>query len=368
MKITVITARFSISGVPLAQIRLARALAQAGHDVEVIFGYVGPGLVVPDIPGVKLTDLGTPTVRRMFGAVRTHLLTRKPDVIFTAEDHLNALVYLVAILTRSRAKISGSSRVTPFDTYSNKPFSKRWVLKQVMRAVSWRADALTCVSKDMVKQYQEVFGRTRHVCIYNIVDDVASRARMEEPLDDPWVLEPGPPLVAAAGSLQPWKGFTDLVRAIRVLRDAGRDVRLMILGEGPQRGELEALIARLGLGDRVRLLGHIANPLKYFRRAQVFALSSTVEGLPNVLVEAMMCGCTPVSTNCPTGPSEVLQDGRFGILVPVGDPDAMAQGIADALDRPLAPSLLDQAVLPFEESTVMARHLEVLGLDRPAGA
>ena len=104
------------------------------------------------------------------------------------------------------------------------------------------------------------------------------------------------------------------------------------------------------------------NPLKYYAQSDVFVLSSLVEGLPNVLVEAMMCGCTAVSTDCPTGPREVLRDGKFGYLVPVRDPEAMAAAIQKALDYPTPASLLAEAVSPFEVNTVIDRHFEVLGL------
>jgi glycosyltransferase involved in cell wall biosynthesis len=149
-----------------------------------------------------------------------------------------------------------------------------------------------------------------------------------------------------------------------ILRDRGVDIRFAILGDGPLRGELEALIERRGLEDRVRLIGRVANPLKYFARADIFVLSSLVEGLPNVLVEAMMCGCTPVSTDCPTGPREVLQGGRFGYLVAMQDPAALADGIAKALAQPIEPERLSEAVLPFGEQIVLARHFELLGLSQ----
>ena len=136
----------------------------------------------------------------------------------------------------------------------------------------------------------------------------------------------------------------------------------MILGDGPLRSDLEELIVELNLSKVVSLLGYVENPLKYFMRAAVFVLSSHVEGLPNVLVEAMMCGCTPVSTDCPTGPREVLQDGKYGYLVPVGDPVGIAGGIEQALDRPIPKWLLADAVLPFEEGAVLRRHFELLGL------
>jgi glycosyltransferase involved in cell wall biosynthesis len=364
MKICVVTPLFAIAGVPLAQLRFARALADKGHDVDLVIGRIDPQYHLPEIPGVNVLLWKKQQVRGMLLPLWRYLRSAKPDVLFSAEDHLNSIVLLAAIASGSKAKVSGSSRVTPFDTYSNVPFTKRWVLKQLMRAVMWRADALTCVSKDMVEQYRRVFDSPPHVCVYNIVDDSRSRLRMKEAVDHEWLLRKDYPVLVAAGRLAPWKGFADLIRAMKEL-SYRRQARLLILGDGPLRSELQALIVELGLSDVVRLLGYVENPLKYFARADVFVLSSHVEGLPNVLVEAMMCGCTPVSTDCPTGPREVLQDGKYGYLVPMRDPVAMAAGIEQALDRPIPKSLLDEAVRPFEEGSVLARHFEVLNL--PAG-
>ena len=361
MKISLITPRFAIAGVPLAQIRFARALVKRGHDVTLVIGYVAPEYELPLMPDVNLTVWNYPKVRGMLWSLVHYLRAEKPDVIFSAEDHLNTLVLIAAWLARSKAKISGSSRVTPFDTYSNTIFSKRWVLKQLARFVMRRTDALTCVSQDMVGQYRKVFASPPHVCVYNIVDDAYSRNRMREPVDHPWLCDKPMPVLVAAGRLASWKGFADLIEAVALLK-GHRQFRLMILGDGPLRAALQNLIESRGLVDTVELLGYVENPLKYFARANVFVLSSLVEGMPNVLVEAMMCGCTPVSTDCPTGPRELLQDGKYGYLVPMRNPQAMAAAIERALDNPIPKELLDEAVAPFEENRVIDRHFEVLGL------
>src|SRR5437899_3292065 len=125
LKVTVVTPRYSISGVPLAQTRFARALASKGHDVEFIIGRMDDGLNLPQIPGAKVKALGLPNVRSMFFPIWEHLRNAKPEIIFSAEDHLNTLILMVVILSGSRVKVSGSSRVTPFDTYSNRIFTKR---------------------------------------------------------------------------------------------------------------------------------------------------------------------------------------------------------------------------------------------------
>ena len=361
MKICVIAARYALSGVPLAQLRFARALAAMGHDVELIFGLINPGYNLPKIDGVSVRVLNKSRVIGMILPMMQYFKKRSPDVVFSAGDHLNVVVLLAAFMSGSKAKISCSSRVTPFDTYSNLPFTKRWILKFFMRAVMPRADALTCVSKDMVAQYRQVFQLPPHICIYNIICDDNSQKKMNEPVDEKWFTGKSEPIVVAAGLLEPWKGFADLIHAMAVLLNTRR-AKLIILGDGSLRTELQALINELDLAHAVKLLGYVENPLRYFSRSDIFVLSSYVEGMPNVLVEAMMCGCTPVSTNCPTGPRELLQDGKYGYLVPVSDPVAMAAGISQAIDNPVAVSFLHDAVKPFSEKEVIANHFDVLGI------
>ena len=254
MKISVITPRYAIAGVPLAQIRFARALATKGHDVDLIFGCIDETYQLPPIPGVNVINLVRPKVRGMFIPLLQYLRRKKPEVIFSAEDHLTVIVLLAAIVTRSKAIISGSSRVIPYDAeaYSKKLGTKGWCLKKVMEMVMWRADALTCVSKDMVGLYKSVFENAPHVYAYNIIVNDDLYARMREPLNHEWFLYRDCPIVVAAGALAAPKGFADLIQAMGLLNRKQR-VRLLILGDGPQRPELETLIVSLGLTDLVSL-------------------------------------------------------------------------------------------------------------------
>jgi hypothetical protein len=205
MKICVVTPRYAIAGVPLAQLRFARVLADKGHDVDLLIGYIDPQYQFPEVASVNVLKMSCRNVRGMFFPLRRYLRTAMPDVVFSAEDHLNSVVLLAAITCGSKAKISCSSRVTPFDTYSNVPLTKRWILKHLVRAVMWRADALTCVSKDMVDQYRRVFNPAPHVCIYNIVDDRHSRLRLQESVEHGWFLRRDCPVLIAAGTLASWK-------------------------------------------------------------------------------------------------------------------------------------------------------------------
>jgi glycosyltransferase involved in cell wall biosynthesis len=362
MKICVITSRFGLSGVPLAQLKFSRALSSAGHDVNYMIGHINEGAQLPVINDVNVHLLNKKRVLYILIPFIKYLKKEKPDIVFTAGDHLNGIVLLAAIISGSKVKVSGSSRVTPYDTYSKIPFTKRWVLKLFLRAVMPRADALTCVSKDMVEQYNHVFKSPPHVCVYNIIDDRHSRKMMEESVEDSQFHNKKDPLIVAAGTLEPWKGFSDLILAMKYLTETTK-AKLVIFGDGSLKATLQAQIDDLNLGETVKLFGNVENPFKYFRHADVFVLSSYVEGLPNVLVEAMMCGCTPVSTDCPTGPREVLDSGKYGYLVPVKDPVNMAIAIQAAIEFPISRDLLDEVIQPFSEYEVLKKHFEVLGIN-----
>lgn len=361
MKFTVIVARYAITGVPLAQARLACALAERGYQVDLIIGFVADDLNVPKLDGVSVINLDKPKARNILFEMVRYLKREKPDVIFSAEDHLNAIVTASALLSGSKVKITGSSRVNPFDTYSQKILSKRWALKKIMGALMWRVNVLTCVSKAMVDQYRTLFHNAPHVCVYNIVDTPAAHARIAEPVDHPWFNDLTVPVLVAAGQLGPWKGFSDLISAVHIVSKK-QPVRLSIFGEGAQRAELQSLIDRLGMSESIKLEGHVKNPLKYFAHANVFVLSSLFEGMPNVMIEAMLAGCTPVATDCPTGPREILESSRYGYLVPMNDTAALAAGIESALRNPVPAEVLAEAIKPFQEDAVLAEHFRLLGI------
>jgi glycosyltransferase involved in cell wall biosynthesis len=361
-RIAFFIARHSRSGVPLAQMRLAKAFHRQGFPVDFVVAHVPEGLAPPSADGIRVIVLERARAAAAFFPICRYLRSTRPGVVFSAEDHMNFVVTAAMLATGSPAKLSVSSRVTPFDTYSNRLFTKRWLLKQIATPLGRRADALVCVSRDMIAQYVSIFGPRPFQCIYNVICDQESAARMQQPVqDEPWLQDKSVPVVISAGRLAPEKGFPDLIRAIRIVGES-RPVRLLILGEGPLAAELEALIDAQGLRDAIKLIGFRSNPHQYFRHANVFVLSSYVEGLPNVLVEAMECGCTPVATDCPTGPREVLQDGKYGALVPVRDPAAMAAAIIAALDHPVSPELLREAIQPFTEAQVIQRHRASLGI------
>ena len=164
--------------------------------------------------------------------------------------------------------------------------------------------------------------------------------------DHPWMTDGGPPVILSVGRLARVKDFPTLLRAIQQV-SMNRPIRLIILGEGSWRKRLENMVCKLGVEAFVSLPGWVANPYSFMSRASVLVLSSKREGLGNVLIEAMACGCPCVSTNCPAGPAEILDGGRFGPLVPVGNATALAVAVESVLDCPPDKSMLLERASDF---------------------
>lgn len=365
MKIAVTVLSFDLSGVPLAQLRLAGALASNGFDVDFVIGSIDPDVIVKVPEGVCLQILGVAQARRLVMPMTRYLQRAQPDIIFTAQDHMNIVVSLSAIVARSRARISASSRITPLDAYSDVPLTKKWVMKHVARLAWLRINVLTCVSEGMVTEYRRMFPGARHERVYNIVDEtaIAERDDAESPGIASSSITAPERLLVSAGYLAPWKGFDILLRAMALVpRDL--NVRLLVLGDGPQRTELEELTSNLGIGDRVDFIGYVSNPAPYYRAASIFVHAARTESFGNVLVEAMLCGCTVVATDCPTGPGEILERGRYGYLVPTEDPASLADGIQRALQNPVTREKLSESVARFRSDVIVSHHLKLLGVDQ----
>lgn len=166
------------------------------------------------------------------------------------------------------------------------------------------------------------------------------------------------------GRLVKQKDFSTLVRAFALVQQRC-PVRLMILGDVDKREpsikpQLEALVRELGLENEVALPGFVENPYNYMAKADVFVLSSIYEGFGNVVAEALATGTSVVSTNCESGPAEILENGKYGRLVPVGDAEALANGILATLSNPTDSEILQQRSQAFSVDRVVDQYLEVL--------
>ena len=226
-----------------------------------------------------------------------------------------------------------------------------------LRCLAGHAAQFVGVSRGASERLAAVVGVPHEdiTTIYNPVVTRALREGMAERPSHPWLLDGGAPVVLAVGRLEKPKDFPTLIKAFAQLASR-RPCRLIILGEGKERKKLEGLVQGLKVNDRVSLPGWVDNPFAYMSRASLFVVSSIYEGLSMVLVEALACGCPCVSTDCPAGPAEVLQDGKLGPLVAVGDEVGLAEAMDRILDRPPDRQMLQRRAEDFSVDTVASAY------------
>jgi glycosyltransferase involved in cell wall biosynthesis len=314
---------------------LARGLLERGARVELVLSKAeGPFLSeVP--PQLRVVDLGARRVRFGFVRLVSYLRETRPSALLVGLNHANVMAVVARAISRTPTRIVltvHNHLSTAIDRAGT--WRARVAAPWMMQIAYPRADSIVAVSEGVASDLANVIripeGKLRF--IYNPIVTRDLFLRAEEDPGHRWFDAGEPPVILGVGSFSSsgQKDFPTLIRAFAELR-AERDARLIILGDGEQRPALERLIEQLGLGDYADLPGFVANPFAYMRRAAVFALSSRWEGLPTVLVEAMACGTPSVATDCPSGPREILDHGRWGTLVPVGDASALARGLDAAL-------------------------------------
>ena len=225
---------------------------------------------------------------------------------------------------------------------------RRWAHRVAWaRRLYPRADAIVAVSNGVADDLAQTLGlaRTRITTIYNPVDTAALRQRAAEPVEHPWFAATEPPVILAVGRLVREKNFGALIEAFAaLLQRHDSDARLVIVGEGEERGALQARIGVLGLTDRIHLAGWRDNPYALMSASAMLVVSSLFEGLGMVLIEAMACSCAVVSVDCPSGPAEILADGCYGQLVPMHDINTLAEAMHQTLTTPPdKPVLIERA-------------------------
>jgi glycosyltransferase involved in cell wall biosynthesis len=293
-----------------------------------------------------------------------YLRRRRPRALLTAGHRLNRVALAARALARVDTRIV--IRMGMSLTAKGQEMSPR-ARRRLFRSMRWwypRADAVVAPSEGVGADLVSLAGvdpERLHVIPNPIVTprlpELAGR-----PVNDPWFAPGGPSVILGVGALEPRKDFATLLRACAHLRGDGRALRLLVLGEGPERSRLEGLAAELGMAETCRLPGHVGNPYPYMARAAALVLSSRREGSGAVVVEALACGTPVVATDCPSGPRESLGDGRYGPLVPVGDAAALARAIARVLDDPPPADLLRDGARRFDARHSAARYLDALGL------
>ena len=283
--------------------------------------------------------------------IAAYLDHERPDALLAMLTPSVAAATMATKLARHRVRIVG--------TLHNQVRSGRWLRRA--RCAYPHADAAVGVSRGVASDLTELVGVPvgRVHTIYNPVVSEALVRDIDQPCGHPWLDDSDQQVILAAGRLSEQKDFSTLLTAFARLR--GRcPSRLIVLGKGHLRLVLEAQAKELRIAEHVDFPGFVRNPCAFMAKANLFVLSSRHEGLPTVLIEAMACGCPVVSTDCPFGPDEILEGGRWGELVPVGDAKALSEAMLRTLENPHPREALRKRASVFGIEQAVARYENLL--------
>ena len=311
---------------------LANALVDRGFKIDLLLASATGAYLEELSKQMNVIDFNTSRILPSFVPLATYLRHHRPEVLLSSMRHANLIALSAKQVARVQTRVVVSERNDPLGACGSQKRLNSSLIRAVCRFLYRTADRVHAVSSGVADSLcqQLKLPLSRVDVVYNPIPlkeinrlAVASAQLPNVDLDDR-------PLISAAGRLSTQKDFAMLIRAFKRVRQEC-DSRLVIMGEGKNRPELEALIAKYSLENDVLLPGFISNPFAIMRQSDLFVLSSRWEGLPNVLIQAMAVGTPVVSTDCKSGPAEILENGKWGRLVPVGDTDALAKAMLDTL-------------------------------------
>jgi glycosyltransferase involved in cell wall biosynthesis len=344
-----------------SMLNLAHGLAECGYKVDLVLAQLeGPFLA--HVRGtVRVVDLRASRTLTSLPALVRYLQREQPEAMLSVFGYVNIVALWAWRLAHVRTRLFVNEQNTVSLEAGNASSRRGRLTPRLIKHFYPWANGIVVVSQGVRSDLAQLMNisNERITVIHNpSVVRAEVQEKAQAPLDHPWFKPDQPPVLLAVGRLQMQKDYPTLIRAFAQVRQT-QPVRLLILGEGKERPMLEALIKELGLEQDVSLPGFVLNPYAYMAHATLFVLSSRWEGLPTVLIEALCCGTPVVSTDCPSGPREILRDGEYGQLVPVGEVNALARTIKTTLAAKMSnpPS---ESWQPYELETVVSQYTNLL--------
>lgn len=350
-------------GAERVMVTLANGFAERGHCVDLVIAKAQGPYLAEVAPGVRVIDLKRNRVLTSLFSLARYLRRERPEAMLSALSHANIIAILARKVARVSMRLTVSEHSAPSHSLSGKGVAA--LLRALIRALYPQTDAVICVSNGARQELCELFDLHSELvhCVYNPLDVERIQSMMNQRVALDELPQDGIPIILAAGRLTAAKDYPNLLAAFAKLRDQ-RAAKLVILGVGEEEDSLKALSRTLGLDDEVVFAGFQENPFAWMRACDLYVLSSRWEGLPGALLEALACGVRVVSTDCRTGPNEILEDGKWGRLVPVNDPETLAQAMAAALDDPNPPDVAQRAE-DFRRHRAITRYENImLSLER----
>jgi glycosyltransferase involved in cell wall biosynthesis len=350
-------------GIQRVFINLARGFVERGLSVDLVQASPDDELrhAVPD--GVRVIDLNAGRALFSLLPLVKYVRRERPQIVISGATQTNIIAVWAKRLARIPVKVVLTEHNVISAITADAPMVRTRMTPFLVRRFYPWADELIAVSQGSAEDLSRTLAnpsRKVHV-IYNPIIGPEFWQRAAAPLNDSRIVSDTRPMVLAVGRLHYHKDYPTLLRAFAILRRS-IDARLVFLGDGEERRALETLTQELELETSVSFLGNVPNPLPYMKWAKVLALSSVVEALPTVLIEALAMNLPIVAADCPTGPREILCGGAYGTLVPVGDHERMAKSLLDVLRAANAPAIPRRALERFQQDHVIEQYLAVMGV------
>ncbi len=343
---------------------LANGFLKEGLEVDLLVRRTKENLIGDLAPGIRTLDLGSSNAAIQLAKLAWYLRRKRPQALITHRIRENTLCLrargLVAGKTRIFSVIHGPMSVK---LKNLRPSKRKRRLKDLQKYYPLN-DGLIAISRATAEDTRDLL-RLPPEKIWTIpnpaFDDTLFHLA-QEPVDHPFFSQPGVKVILGVGRLEKEKDFPTLIKAFSILVSRDRSCRLLILGEGSLRPQLEGLIRELDLQGLIDMPGFVKNPYAYMKRAHLVALSSTWDALPTVLIEALALGTPVVSTSCGPGPEEILEQGRLGMLVPPKEAEALARAMEASLSSPPDREALRSGAMRYHASRVIPLYLRTLGL------
>ena len=340
-------------------LRLVEGMIRSGRNVDLVL-VTASGAFMNSIPaGTRVIDLKKKRVLQSIFAFVRYLKRERPTSVLASLHHINLASIIAVRLSgvNTNLVICEHNQITQKISHARGFFSR--LTYRAVKVLYPFADDIIAVSQGVADDLVAFAGLKENAVkvVYNPVYQESMHEKAAAAPSHPWFLAREVPTLLAMGRLHTQKGFDILLHAFKQVRST-TPCRLVIVGEGDERRDLTALSEQLGLTDDVSFPGFIQNPFALMSRADLFVMSSRWEGLPTVLIEALACGATIVSTDCPSGPREILDNGRYGTLVPTNDADALAEAMLQALSAPRKSH--SERAKDFSDTASVSRYLEVL--------
>ena len=336
---------------------LANEFIQQGFYVDMVLSKAQGEFLSELNSQIRIVDLKADRIRHVFKPLLKYLKSEKPDVVLASMWPLT----LLAVVAFKSAKLSGSIIVSDHTTFSQAPLmqkkSMRWFFKYSLSLVYPFANARVAVSNGVADDLSELGGlKRKSITVISNPVEINKDLCTEDEGYRKWKSHSGKKIIAV-GALKKEKDYPSLLKAFSLLLKK-EDAYLTILGQGDLLTDLKALAVKLDITERVSFAGFSRKPSAWMASSDLLVLSSNCEGFGNVLIEAMSVGTPVVSTDCQSGPKEILENGKYGILVPVGDVSALSKAMYKSINDKHDRDALKNRAAEFSVDKIAKQYIE----------